>query len=400
MSFVRAFVFLAFALCLEIAVSRESFDPHAHVHRLLELQARWGGDVSFNRSTSKLSIAEAGSVPLGSKLTFLQYNYGGISTFAHLQAVNCFGRTATSETFDIAVIGVPWEGGAEGLKRGGECAISIYQATLMPAREVKSRCRKETDSPGSRSAPSAIRQASSRINSYRGLNHRAGINPFRSWARIVDCGDVPVDGRGRDLALRMMEEGYRGLNASPRRSTKGSHKPIVITMGGETSAGFAINALRDGIIQNVAFVSFGSAPDYTALGDSVDLSSSVAIGYDATSAEGAKLRAIHIDDIDILEADGIAAQILDHTGSDIPIYLSINLNILDAGLAPGTSNPQVGGWTQREMVAVLRGIEALNVVGAEVVGVAPAYDSAGEQTALFAAQVVYEILTSVVKRHD
>ena len=65
---------------------------------------------------------------------------------------------------------------------------------------------------------------------------------------------------------------------------------------------------------------------------------------------------------------------------------------------PGTGTPEAGGWTSREVIRILRGLEALNVVGADIVEVAPAYDGVGEQTALVAAQVGFEILTSWVGR--
>ena len=85
-------------------------------------------------------------------------------------------------------------------------------------------------------------------------------------------------------------------------------------------------------------------------------------------------------------------------GTEIPVYLSVDIDVIDPGLAPGTGTPEPGGWTSRELIRILRGVEGLNVVGADVVEVAPAYDGVGEQTALAGAQVVYEILTSVVKR--
>lgn len=69
-----------------------------------------------------------------------------------------------------------------------------------------------------------------------------------------------------------------------------------------------------------------------------------------------------------------------------------------SGLCPGTGTPEAGGWTSREVIRILRGLESLNVVGADIVEVAPAYDGAGEQTALVAAQVGYEMLTSWVGR--
>jgi agmatinase len=87
-----------------------------------------------------------------------------------------------------------------------------------------------------------------------------------------------------------------------------------------------------------------------------------------------------------------------HLGTEIPVYLSLDIDVLDPGLAPGTGTPEPGGWTPREIIQILRGIEDLNLVGADVVEVAPAYDGNGESTALAAAQVVYEVLTSMVKK--
>lgn len=107
---------------------------------------------------------------------------------------------------------------------------------------------------------------------------------------------------------------------------------------------------------------------------------------------------ISSDDIDELGTAGVISSILSRIGTETPVYLSVDIDVLDPGLAPGTGTPEAGGWTSRELIRILRGIEGLNVVGADVVEVAPAYDGVGEQTALAGAQVVYEILTSVVKR--
>lgn len=52
----------------------------------------------------------------------------------------------------------------------------------------------------------------------------------------------------------------------------------------------------------------------------------------------------------------------------------------------------------REFISILRGVEKLNIVGADIVEVSPAFDGVGEQTALAAAQVVYEMITSAVKK--
>lgn len=85
-------------------------------------------------------------------------------------------------------------------------------------------------------------------------------------------------------------------------------------------------------------------------------------------------------------------------GTEAPVYLSVDIDVLDPAFAPGTGTPEPGGWTTRELIRVLRGVEGLNVVGADVVEVSPAYQGAGEETALAAAQVVYEIVSSMVKK--
>jgi agmatinase len=115
-------------------------------------------------------------------------------------------------------------------------------------------------------------------------------------------------------------------------------------------------------------------------------------------SKGSSLQGIFCDEIDDLGPDGIASIINSRADAIVPVYLRINLNVIDAGVAPGVSDPHGGGWTKKEFIRVVRGIEGLNVVGAEVVGLAPTYDGKGGQTALFASQIVYEVLTSIVKR--
>lgn len=126
---------------------------------------------------------------------------------------------------------------------------------------------------------------------------------------------------------------------------------------------------------------------------------------------------ISADDIDEMGTAGIVSAILERIGTDTPTYLSLDIDVLDPGLVsrvqfftsetilmsdyqqcPGTGTPEAGGWTSREVIRILRGLESLNVVGADIVEVAPAYDGTGEQTALVAAQVGFELLTSWVGR--
>lgn len=74
--------------------------------------------------------------------------------------------------------------------------------------------------------------------------------------------------------------------------------------------------------------------------------------------------------------------------------MSFDIDVVDPGLAPGTRTPEVGGFNSREVIRLLRDMEGLNVVGADIVEVSPPYHGQGEQTALVAAQVVFEILSN------
>lgn len=104
------------------------------------------------------------------------------------------------------------------------------------------------------------------------------------------------------------------------------------------------------------------------------------------------------DEIDDIGVKGIIKGIMSALGTENPVYLSVDIDVLDPAFAPGTGTPEPGGWTTREFIRILRGIEGLNLVGADVVEVSPAYQGNGEETSLAAAQVVYELITSMVKR--
>ena len=94
---------------------------------------------------------------------------------------------------------------------------------------------------------------------------------------------------------------------------------------------------------------------------------------------------------DRIGIDGVINRIQTRVG-DHPVYVSIDIDVLDPAFAPGTGTPEIGGMTSRELVAVLRALRTLRIVGADVVEVAPAYDN-GEVTAVAAANLAYELVT-------
>ncbi|KAL6247366.1 hypothetical protein RBB50_005712 [Rhinocladiella similis] len=356
----------------------------------------------------KVEIRSETEIPLEELKAKWDYDwsFSGISTFGHLKHVKCL--TTPYEPFDIGILGAPFD-----------TAVSYR--------------------PGARFGPRAIRAASARQTSFRGFNHRAGFNPYQSWASILDCGDIPVTPFDNALALHQMTTAYTELiSRRPLSYTNPpSHThPKLISLGGDHSIALAaLRALEKVHGQPIAVLHFdahldtwhpGAYPsvwsttptqaDFThgtmfwvaseegliANGSSVHaglrtrLSGNEWGDYDNDERQG--FLRIEADDIDAVGVSGIIELIMERMGTDTPVYLSVDIDVIDPGLAPGTGTPEPGGWTTRELIAILRGIEGLNVVGADVVEVAPAYDGMGESTALAGAQVAYEILTSMVRR--
>jgi len=100
---------------------------------------------------------------------------------------------------------------------------------------------------------------------------------------------------------------------------------------------------------------------------------------------------VHCRDFDRIGADGIVDRILDRIG-DAPLYVSIDIDVLDPGFAPGTGTPEAGGMTSRELLEVLRGLHGTPIVSADIVEVSPPYDHA-DITAVAAANLAYELVT-------
>src|SRR5690606_9160404 len=95
--------------------------------------------------------------------------------------------------------------------------------------------------------------------------------------------------------------------------------------------------------------------------------------------------------IDTMGIPAVVQRIKDRIG-DTPVYLSIDIDVLDPAYAPGTGTPEMGGMHSREILQTLRGLSGLNIVGADVVEVAPAYDHA-DITSLAAATLVFEMMS-------
>ena len=116
---------------------------------------------------------------------------------------------------------------------------------------------------------------------------------------------------------------------------------------------------------------------------------------DLINDEELGFKVVHCDEFQTEGVEHVIKRIKERVGNN-SIYLSIDIDVLDPAHAPGTGTPEIAGMSSRELVNVLRGLAGLNIVSADVVEVAPAYDQA-ELTSLAAATIVYEIINLLAR---
>jgi agmatinase len=133
----------------------------------------------------------------------------------------------------------------------------------------------------------------------------------------------------------------------------------------------------------------------------IDVSKSVQIGLrgsiSANLIEECRAAGFHVLTTPEFAAQGVEVTLRDiHRIVQAPVYVSLDIDCVDPAFAPGTGTPEVAGLTSREIMDLVRGLRGLQIVGFDVVEVAPAYDSA-EITALLAANVAYEFLLALAE---
>jgi len=297
--------------------------------------------------------------------------FAGIATFALLP------RREDVDRADIAVVGIPFDGGVS------------YR-------------------PGARFGPAHVREASRLLRPY---NPAQDVEPFGTQ-QVVDAGDVAVNPYNILEAVDQIEAGARALSVDGTR---------LVAIGGDHT--IALPLLRNVAAAHgpVAVIHFDAHLDTwdTYFGAPIthgtpfrraseegliDLTASVHIGtrgplYSRSDLrDDARLGFAIISSSD-LELEGLARSI-DRLHARIgsgPIYVSIDIDVLDPAHAPGTGTPEAGGLTSRELLAIIRSLAGMNLVGADVVEVSPAYDHA-QITGIAAAHVAYELISAMAPR--
>ncbi|KAI4131028.1 MAG: hypothetical protein LQ338_001441 [Usnochroma carphineum] len=271
-----------------------------------------------------------------------------------------------------------------------------------------------------------------------GYNVPLDTNPFNSWAKVLDCGDIPVTSYDNAFAIQQIEEGHSKLltrlpftNAKePGPSKAGRTLPRIITLGGDHT--ITLPLLRSvvaayGPISVIHFDShldtwrphvFGGAPSPTAsinhgtyfyhahreglLANDSSIHAGIRTtlsglsDYDNDGYCGFEI--VEARAIDAIGTQGIVKKIRERVGTERPVYLSVDIDTLDPAFAPATGTPETGGWSTRELRTILRGLQGINFVAADIVEVAPAYDTNAELTTMAAADTLFEVMSMMVKR--
>jgi agmatinase len=230
--------------------------------------------------------------------------------------------------------------------------------------------------------------------------------------QVVDAGDVPCTPFNIEEAMHQIEDMARdvlGIDgrrivalggdhtvALPMlRAAHRQHGPIALVhfdahldtwdtyFEAPTTHGTVFRrAFEEGLLAEDKSIHVGiRGPIY----DRLDLVDDASFGF----------RIIRAGDLDVLGVEGAADQIRQRVG-DAPVYVSVDIDVLDPAFAPGTGTPEMGGLNSRELLHVLRRLDGLNIIGADVVETAPDYDHA-EITCVAAATVAFDMVTLMSK---
>jgi agmatinase len=297
--------------------------------------------------------------------------FAGQSTFARLP------RRDEVDRCDVAVIGVPFDSGT-------------------------------TFRPGARFGPIAVRQATRLLRSF----HPAlDVEPFADQ-QVADAGDIACNPFDLLEAIAQIEAGAEEILSAAEH---------LVTIGGDHTIALPLLRVINRRFGKVALLHFDAHLDtwdtyfgaaYThgtpfrraweedlLLEDRathVGIRGPLFTRQDLVDDERFGFAIVSAMDLESQGIGGAVERIRARLG-DAPVYVSVDIDVLDPAAAPGTGTPEAGGLTSRELLGILRGLAGLNIVSADLVEVAPAYDHA-EITSMAASHVAYELLGLLATR--
>ncbi len=263
--------------------------------------------------------------------------------------------------------------------------------------------------PGARFGPQAIRQASRHLRT--NFHPEYDTEPFKT-IQVADAGDVACNPFNIEEAIAQIEAAADELY---------QNVPNIVSLGGDHTIAVPLLRSVNKVAGQVALVHFDAHLDtwdtyfgapYThgtpfrrAAEEGLfkdDASIHVGIRGPLYSrddlANDAELgfKVVHCDELQSHGVEHVVKRIRDRVG-DNPLYLSIDIDVLDPAHAPGTGTPEIAGITSRELVGIIRGLQGLKLVAADIVEVAPAYDHA-EITSLAAATIAFEMINLIASQ--
>ena len=297
--------------------------------------------------------------------------YAGAATYARLPRLDQVAKA------DVTVVGVPFDTGVS------------YR-------------------PGARFGANHIREASRLLRPY---NPAWDVSPFEN-IQVADAGDMAVNPFNINDAIETIQQNALDLTASGSK---------LVTLGGDHT--IALPLLRafherhgpGALLHFDAHLDtwdtyFGASythgtPFRRAFEEGLLLPQrSMHVGIrgplfspqDLRDDAGFGFRIVTAMDFEEVGIAGVVERVRERIG-DAPLYVSIDIDVLDPGTAPGTGTPEAGGLTSRELLGVLRGLKGLRLEAADLVEVAPAYDHA-EVTSMAASHVAYELISLLAAR--
>ncbi|MFN3002112.1 agmatinase [Mycolicibacterium wolinskyi] len=257
--------------------------------------------------------------------------------------------------------------------------------------------------PGARFGPTHVRESSRLLRPYHpGLD----VSPF-DLVQVADAGDIAVNPFNIREAIETIEGAARELTSDGTklvtiggdhtialpllRAAAANHGPVALVhfdahldtwdtyFGAEYTHGTPFRrAVEEGIVDTEALSHVGTrGPLY----GKKDLEDDRRFGFGIVTSSDVYYQGVR----------EVVDKLRQRVGNR-PVYVSIDIDVLDPAHAPGTGTPEAGGMTSRELLEILRGFRGLNIVGADVVEVAPAYDHA-EMTGVAASHVAYDLVS-------
>lgn len=276
---------------------------------------------------------------------------------------------------DIAIFGIPFDGGT-------------------------------TNRPGTRHGPRQLREASGLMRRV----HPISLTEPYALCRVADLGDLPTNPTDLMQTLDLVTEAVAKIRQAGAwtLAAGGDHLLSLPLLRGIAQAEPGLGPLgmvhfdshsdtNDSYFGGTRFTH--GTPFRRAIEEGLlDPKRVVQIGIrgslyaadDMDWARGVGIRIMTIEECVDLGPDAVATEAMRVAGGG-PAYLTFDIDSIDPAFAPGTGTPEVGGFTPREAMRILRGLQGLDIVGADLVEVSPPYDPSGN-TAMVGATMMFEIL--------